>query len=247
MNDVIVEINETSVTKRSTTKLGYARVSREHASLQALQESAHVPRLLSSSTHNSSLSLTLELIHGENAEQWLQLDPEWHGTPVDWPTAQKRLGQYVPAKMDLLNRGAQYRDLNLEHLIFQNDKAVLVDHEATIINETGSDDKWIQNDTRDTWETMALEEFNGHGVLTKRTATYRSAIIAHLALSGELPFERLSSRSDTHKWRKQHPPKVSSQFTKATRHVFAAALARKPTHRHKDPASFLSALEVTLP
>jgi serine/threonine protein kinase len=245
MKDVIVEIQESTAIKRSTTDAGQKRMNGELISLELLHTSSHVPQILSK-TRSPWINLTLEFIAGQNAKQWLSLDDEWNAVPIEWSSAKTKLKAYVTAEMDLLSRGALYRDLNLEHMIFHGDKVVLVDHEATLTNQDGASQEWYLDNRRGTWDTMAPEEFSGRGKLTRRTATYRTAVVAHLVLTGRLPFERRSLRSDTYKWRRQNPPKVSTRLSKSTRRVFSAALSRKPTHRHKDPATFFEALRVSI-
>lgn len=246
MEDVSVDVQASTATKRSHTDIGYTRVTHEFTKLNSLQDSPHVPRVLSHNDDGDYFEIVMERIEGENAKEWLHLDREWNGTPLGWPSAKKRLSHYVVAEMDLLNRGAHYRDLNLEHLIFQDDKAVLIDHEATILSTDEQPNQWPLDSFRGTWETMAPEEFSGRGILTMRTATYRVAVIAHLALTGKLPFQRLPLRREMNEWRQQHPPIISQQLPKTTSKVLTAALARKPTHRHKNPESFMNALGATL-
>lgn len=160
-----------------------------------------------------------------------------------WKVAQKRLAEYVEVEMKLLEHGVMYRDLNLEHVFFTSRGARIIDLEASLIG--GDLDVWLLDSLasrRGTWETMALEEFRRPAKLTYRTATYRTAVVAHLVLTGELPFVRKPLRHDTHAWRKQHVPDISPELPKSVRKVFMAALSREPANRHKDPRAFLDAL-----
>lgn len=245
MNDTSVEVHDSTVIKCAVTVRGNERVAREQAALNFLHDSIHTPKIVDK-TNDPDVSFTLEFIDGENAKQWLVLSDDWQALLLEWSVVKKRLRAYVAAEMDLLSRGALYRDLNLEHLIFQDDTAILIDHESTLINRDGSNSKWQLDDMRGTWETMAPEEFDGRGILTTRTATYRTAVVSHLALTGQLPFERFPHRSDTYKWRRQNPPKVNFQLSKSTRRVFNAALSRKSIHRHKDPVAFFEALQKSI-
>lgn len=241
MSDVRVEISEESVCKYSTTPKGYQRLSRELKVLQALEGSSHIPTVTNYEDKDNSISIHMEKVLGQNAKEWIGMQSEYLTRPLTWKNAKDRIEQYVDAEMDLLARGAMYRDLNLEHIIFNDRGAVLVDHEATIISPDQG--VWHQNDFRGTWETMAPEEFPKRAQLTARTATYRTALVAHLVLTGTLPFKRFpASRADTYRWRRNHPPEIDPTLSKSTRRVFASALSRTATHRHKNPRNFLNAL-----
>lgn len=239
-DDVQVEISENVVRKSSLSLAGYDRLRNEWPILDALQESPHVPKLYHAVTQNESVDIFMERIEGEDAKQWLDWKEDWTARERSWDDVKLRLGQYVAAEMDLLARGALYRDMNLEHIIFTRSKAVLVDFEATVFSHVP--DRWFFNDQRGTWETMAPEEFPGYGELTSRAATYRAAVLAHVALSGRLPFPRFPLRSRTHAWRKWHAAQVAPELSKPVRSVFKSALEREPARRHKTPARFLEAM-----
>lgn len=243
MKDIEIEISESTVKKHSQTRAGYLRLSKELTVLQALADSPFAPKVLSSTKKNGSISFTLGYIKGENVKQWLDLKEDWSTRKLSWEEVRGRLSQYVDAEMDLINRGALYRDMNLEHVIFSGSTAMLIDLESTILRDPNVSE-WVLSDIRGTHETMAPEEFPGFGKLTERTATYRVAVIAFLALTGRIPFVRGEHRSMTYKWRKQHPPKFKAgELPMAVQRVFASALSRKPAHRQKNPESFFMALE----
>lgn len=245
MNDVDVEIiNDHILRKYSKTKNGYKRLSRELLVLKELATSQHTPDLIDHKDDGLSMSIDMSIINGQSAKEWLKIDAEYDVQPIDWLTAKKRLGQYVKVEMDLLSRHAMYRDLNLEHLLFTQDRAYLVDHEATIIN-TG-EATWNQADFTGTWETMAPEEFPEYAVLSSRTATYRVAVFCHLVLAGKLPFTRYRhSRAQSYASRKKQGPTISAALSRPVQQVFKRALSIKKDHRFKDPLSFFEALERT--
>jgi serine/threonine protein kinase len=243
MNDVNVEIiNDHIIRKYSKTKNGYKRLSRELLVLKELTASLHTPNFIDHKDDGLSMSIDMSIINGQSAKEWLKIDAEYDIKPIVWLVAKKRLKQYIMAEMDLLSRHAMYRDLNLEHLLFSQDMAYLVDHEATIIN-TG-ETTWNQSDFTGTWETMAPEEFPEHAVLSLRTATYRVAVFCHLALAGKLPFIRYRhSRAQSYASRKKHGPTISVALSRPVQQVFRSALSIKKDHRFKDPLSFFEALE----
>ena len=243
MIDVVVRsIDENTICKESLTQKGNARLARESFALKALDESPYTPKLISHSDNGETVSIKMSMVYGQSAKEWLNFEDEYDITPISWHKAKKRLLQYAITEMDLLGRNAIYRDMNLAHLIFSEDKASLVDHEATIINSGESE--WRQDDFTGTWETMAPEEFPEHTVLSSRTATYRFAIFAHLVLAGKLPFARdRHSRSKAYQWRRTHSPRIDVAFSRPVRKVFMSALSIKKDTRHIDPMSFFLAVE----
>lgn len=237
---VIIDTKGGEVRKTGIDQSAFFRLTREMWMLRCLQRSPNVPQLISSSA--IAHTLTTEYVAGRSFTEVFSVDAEWNAQAKSWEEAAPYLAQYVAAEEDLLKRGFLYRDLSLDHLIFTGDKAVLVDHEETVIDmEEGSKD-WYYSSVRGTWETMAPEEFRGYGHLTERTATYRSAVLAHVALSGHLPFPRFPYRSDVHHWRKTHAPQVSSALPSLTRRVLRTALDLKPPRRYASPAPFFKAL-----
>jgi serine/threonine protein kinase len=240
-DDIQIEINEDVVKKSSVSPAGYERLQYEWPILDRLRESPHVPKLYHATTRDESVDMFMERIEGEDAKQWLDWEEDWTTRKRPWSEVKLRLGQYVTAEMDLLDRGALYRDMSLEHIIFTRNKAVLVDFESTVFSHAPG--RWFFNSKRGTWETMAPEEFPGHGELTARTATYRAAVLAHLALCGRLPFPRFPLRSRTHAWRKWNAAQVGQELPKRVRHVFESALEREPARRHRTPDRFLAAVQ----
>lgn len=240
---VVIDTRGGEVQKTGIDPRAFFRLTREMWMLRGLERSPHTPRLLSSSA--IAHTLTTEYVAGQAFTEVFAVDEEWNAQPKSWQDAAPYLAQYVTADQDLLSRGFFYRDLNLDHLIFTGEKAVLVDHEETLIDKEEGSKEWYYSSVRGTWETMAPEEFRGYGNLTERTATYRAAVLAHLALSGHLPFPRFPLRRDVHHWRKTHAPQVSRALPKLTRRVLRSALDVKPDHRHASPARFFKALEVT--
>lgn len=242
MKSVVTELDKECARKDSTTDAGYLRLSKEIRIYEHLKTSPHVAKVLSSKDDGIVASLQIETIKGVSLRQAIDTQATGSVAALPWPEANKLLRFYVAAEMDLLQRGALYRDLNFEHLLFNENGVFFIDLEATLLKNT--ENEWLLSDTRGTWETMAPEEFSGYGVLTARTATYRVAVIAHLLLAGTLPFEiDGGSRAKTHQWRKNHVPKVSRGFDKKVRKVFMSALSRQTARRHKTPARFLQNLE----
>jgi len=240
MKDVSVEITDQHVRKFSNGPLGYVRLNNEANTYKQLKGLSSIPRVIDVAQTTDTITLVMEHVKGQSLRQLLDIQDQYTSRPIPWSRAKKHIQYYVAAEMSFLHANALYRDLNLDHIIFTNQKAVILDLESTII---GKNDTWTLRDTRGTWETMAPEEFMGYGTLTARTATYRAAIIAHQILTGQLPFKRFPhSRASTHAWRKRHPAEISSLLDTPTRRVFGAALARNPTQRYKNPARFLEEL-----
>ncbi len=241
MRSIVSEISDNHIYKYSTGLSGYISLAYELKVFEHLKDSNHIPKIIKSKDANKKVSIYMEKIKGTSLKELLGMQTEYDTKPLAWGEAKKWLTRYIDAEMDLLNRGVIYRDMNLDHIIFSDSKAYLIDLESTIIKN--DQDKWHLNDMRGTWETMAPEEFRGYGELSTRTATYRSAVIAHLILTGKLPFESSPhSRSTSHHRRLKHPAKIDPSLSAKTRRVFMSALARKPTHRYKDPARFLENL-----
>lgn len=236
MKDVETIIEENYVIKVAQNPSGLIRIAHEATAYGHLIGSPYIANILA----RTSESITLEKFDGQNAKEWLSFNEDWTCKKAEWNIVREKLKQYIEAETDFLDRGVMYRDLNLEHIIFTEDKAVLVDLEEAVFTDSNS---WYFKSRRGTWETMALEEFLRKGQLTKRTATYRVAVVAHLALTGRLPSRRMPLKHDVHQWRKHHNPLIDGHLPKKVRKIFAAALSRKIEHRHKDPKSFYTALE----
>lgn len=239
MKSVITEVKPEYTIKYSTDASGHKRLVKEANIYEYLQESIHIPKIIKKHL-NDSASITIETINGTSLNQLFKTNDN-NLSPIDWNDAKVYLKQYVDAEMDLLEKGALYRDLNLDHIIFSDNVAYFIDLESTIIkNEHG---EWILNDMRGTWETMAPEEFKGFGKLDSRTATYRLAVVAHIMLTGKLPFQQsFNTRARTRAMRIKHPYNISPVFNRATRKIFKSALEQNPARRHKDPMSFLNKL-----
>lgn len=187
--------------------------------------------------------MRLGKLNGESLKSWIQLDDDWHAKALPWQDAAARLEQYIDLEMLLLEHGVMYRDLNLDHVVFTETTARIVDLEASLLTRVPGAWRLTSGDSRrGTWETMALEEFRRPAILTSRTATYRSAVIAHLVLASEVPFARKARKSDTRQWRAAHAPHCALELDKPVRRVLANALSREPSRRHKDPAHFFDAL-----
>lgn len=238
--EVVVDTDAGEVRK---TGLRGGRVIPFHRELFALRLLGNFPNTPHIKRENASdRTLVTEYIVGETFGDAFSVNAEWQGEAKEWVDARPYLEQYIAAEQGLLRRGFLYRNLSLDHLIFTGEKAVLVDHEETLVRELG-EKAWSLDSLRGTWETMAPEEFRGRGKLTHETATYRTATIAHLALSGELPFPRFSSRGESHHWRKGHAPKISHELPRNPRRVLRVGLDVRPERRHANPAQFLKALK----
>lgn len=237
-----VTIGETEVTKVALTSQARTRLAFEALALTVFQDSPHIP---AAKRYDATMgTLVSERVAGKSFKEVFAVNDEWHATAMPWAAVAPLLEQYVTAETDLLARGAMYRDLNLEHLIFTGDKAVLVDHEETVGNIEG-EDQWYFKSIRGTWETMAPEEFRGYGYLTERTATYRAAVLAHLALSGELPFPRFPLRRDVHRSRKRRVAQIAGSLPQQSRRVLRVALDERSARRHASPEHFFKALKST--
>lgn len=237
MTDIFIEHTKHTATKRATSPRGLVRLHDEQRIYEKLQPCVHIPKL----TAMTKNSITIQRVVAQSLQDIV--GTMYHFTPLPWKEANPLLLKYVEAEMSLLRSGVLYRDLNLQHLLITDKRAVLIDLEASIIRQ--KDGLFYQNDMRGTWETMAPEEFMIRAKLSDATATYRVAVVAHLLLTGRLPFRRYPySRTQTHTWRNTHPPLLSQQLLKPVRKVFAAALSRQPERRHKNPESFLSALTI---
>ena len=179
-NSVTTHVSPVEVIKTATMPDGIERISREHTVLKHLSKTACVAEIYSYAQDGNHAELTIEHLPGESIKTWLQLTDGWDSTMFAWSDAKERIGQYIDLEMTLLSNGVMYRDLNLEHVIFTDTGARIIDLEASIVGTT-HDDVWrldnAQSD-RGTWETMALEEFRRPALLTERTATYRAAVIA---------------------------------------------------------------------
>lgn len=236
--EVVVDTEVGEVRKKYLSRDTVLRFAREAFILELLADSPHAPVL--KQVDYDERTITTEYVAGQSFGEIFSLDDMWSGTGKEWAEAAPLLAQYVAAEQDLLERGVLYRDMSPGHLIFTADHAVLVDHEESLVNEKVEEDRWYLSGGRGRWQTMAPEEFRRHNTLTKKTAAYRTATLAHVALTGRLPI--------THPvvdWRKRHAPRVSTSLPKAARRVFRDALDAGLERRYASPADFFDALTST--
>lgn len=230
------------ISKHADSPEDEVRLAHEVAVLRHLEGNPHVPRLNTSDERR----IEMDFIDGESFVEWLDFDSDtWTASPRPVEEVLPRLTSYVDAEMSLLADNVLYRDMNLNHLIFTPDRAVLVDLEAAVIKKA-SDSSWRKDSPRGTWETMAPEEFPLDAVLSERVASYRVAVLAHLALTGRLPFDRHPSKRVVYQRRQSRPPAVYYDLPRPVRKVIGASLQPHPTRRHKNPGSFLAALKQSI-
>lgn len=233
-----------SVVRKYTTSAGGAqRLSREVEVYRHLSGDPHVARLVSVTDDEMDIAW----VEGESFADWIGLTSDWRATPPsDSKKLLERLGQYVEAEMSLLSRCVLYRDMNLRHVIFTDERAVIIDLEAAEI-KAERDDHWYLQSPRGTWETMAPEEFKQHSLLSERTVSYRVAVLIHLVLTGRLPFVRgESSKSAARKTRLRRPLHIDGQLSKGVRRVLMSSLQIEPTRRHRNPERLFNALKEEL-
>lgn len=215
------------------------RLRAERDRLRRLASTGHVPRIIAATPRR----IDMEYVQGQSLKKWLSLTGDWQAITPSLDEALERLAQYVAAEQALLEKGVLYMDLNPEHVIFQRDKAMLIDLEASSIRRH-DEPVWRIMSRRGTSEMMAPEEFVRSPAtrLTERTATYRVAVVAHLVLAGYVPFPREHYWRRAYAWRRTHVVPVSPELPGPVRRVLKAALQRHPARRHKNPTSFLHAL-----
>ena len=240
---VVVEQNSNGqIRKYALSKAGRDRLQNEFIAYKQLSDNPHIPALINHAFSDEHSELIIEYVDGESLQEWLICDNDYRATPKTWIQAKENLKQFVNAEMSLLNAGVLYRDLNLDHVIFKSSKAYFIDLEASVFKSDATN-TYPFNDTRGTWETMAPEEFRGVGDLSERAATYRVAVIAHLVLYGQLPFDHdATSRSTSNKLR-HRPLRLDRSLSKRGRKLFSAALSLEPARRHKNPKSFFNSLQ----
>lgn len=231
---------EDIIRKRAEGADDALRLRAERDYLSRLATTGHVPRIVATAAQ----WIDMERVRGQSLKEWLALTPDWQATIPPLGEALERLEQYVKAEQALLRAGVLYADLNLEHVIFQKDRAIVIDLEASSIRRPG-ELVWRIMSRRGTSETMAPEEFVRSPVtrLTERTATYRAAVVAHLVLAGYVPFSRERYWRSAYAWRRTHAAQVSWRLPRRVRRVLMAALQRHPARRYKDPVSFMAALK----
>lgn len=236
----LLDYGERIVKKTATDPSQIPRIKHEVDVYKHLSNNQNVPRLRDCQKE----FIEIEYIDGESMKDWIELDGNWKSKPIKMVAAIERLKMYIDAEMSLLRSGVMYRDMNLEHLLFMDKKAVLIDLEASSIN-TQDSHIWKAQSPRGTWETMAPEEFENGADLTDRTATYRAAVLTHIALAGRLPFRRVpESRSKAHKLRKKVPAQVSSELPYKVRRILSAALQVEPVRRPATPLNLFDKLEL---
>lgn len=216
------------------------RLQAEQGYLRHLAQTGHVPRIIEATQQ----WIDMEYIKGQSLKEWLALTPDWQATVPPLDEALERLMQYAQAEQALLDAGVLYADLSPEHVIFQKDRVMMIDLEASSMRRH-DESVWRIMSWRRTWETMAPEEFTRSPAtqLTERTATYRVAVVAHLVLAGYVPFPRERYLRLVHAWRRTHVASVSRQLPHRVGRVLAVALQRHPARRHKNPVSFMAALK----
>jgi len=234
--EVVVDTEVGEVRKKYPSTGTVLKLAREAFILRLLADSPHVPAL--KDVDHRERVITTEYVPGRSFADVFSVDNEWNASAKDWSEAGPLLAQYIAAEQSLLDEGIMYRDLSPGHLIFTGDRAVLVNHTESLVNKNVKVKQWYLFDHHGAEATMAPEEFHGmQSLLTPRTATYRSAVMAHVALGGGLPFEPSPPY-----WRKRRILQIAHTLPDLTREAFRGALDARPELRHADPAAFLNAL-----
>jgi serine/threonine protein kinase len=237
--EVVINTEVGEVRKRYLRNGSVLRLAREAFILRLLDDSSHTPKL--KDVDFTEHTITTEYIAGRSFAEVFSVDKNWNASPQDWSEAGPLLAQYVAAEQSLVEEGVLYRDLSPGHLVFTDDHAVLVEHSESLVSSRASMRRWFLYDHRGEPATMAPEEFYGQEtILTPRTATYRAAVMAHIALAGGLPFEPGAPY-----WRNRRKLLVATELPDSTRSTLRSALHTSPGERHADPAAFFNALKAT--
>lgn len=225
--------------KTAVSENDEGRLEQEAAILRHLEGSGLAPKLLRA----TSKAVDMEYIEGQSLCDWIHLKDDWSATPVEYSKAKRRLKQYIDLEEGLLDKNVLYRDMNLNHVIFTNKGVKIIDLEAACLREQ-DEDIWSNHSPRGTWETMAPEEFGDSNLLTRRTASYRSAILIHLVLTGKLPIRRVAeSKSETYRIRRKHGAQVDSTLPDLAKRALSASLQVEVSRRHATPLSLWKAVE----
>lgn len=225
--------------KTAVSENDEGRLEQEAAILRHLEGSGLAPKLLRA----TSKAVDMEYIEGQSLCDWIHLKDDWSATPVEYSKAKRRLKQYIDLEEGLLDKGVLYRDMNLNHVIFTDKEARIIDLEASSLRER-NEDVWNIHSRRGTWETMAPEEFVNSNVLTRRTASYRSAILIHLVLTGKLPIRRApESKSETYRVRREHKAQIDDTLPIMARRALNASLQVETSRRHASPRNVWKAIE----
>lgn len=235
--EVRVDKDRGIVQKIAWDDAGRHRLRRESLFLSRLEAVEGVPSLTKAP---SDRRIEMQLVAGQSLGDWLELNDRWQGVARPLAEVLHRLKQYAALDMRLLARGVLYRDLNPSHILWGEQSVSLIDFEASSL--LAEDGAGRVESRRGTYETMAPEEFINYASVSQRTATYRLAILAHLALTGTLPFTSNLSRRKALSWRRKYRARVSRDLPIPVARVIRHALSIEPAHRHADPDSFLSAL-----
>ena len=211
--------------------------------LEQLEGSPHVPELYSYKEVDGKAYLAEQFVPGTSLNELLDLkDNDERGTPLVPHEACGVINRIGAAEQDLLQRGIMYRDLQGEHVIFANDdrRAVFVDL-GLATNDVYTDDdgnyRWRQTDPNGTYKTMSPAELRGED-MSEADVVYRLAVLYHLAITGELPYEH-PKRSEIESWANDPHFKLSPRLTDDGRELFENALLGDPDRQIKSIETFL--------
>jgi serine/threonine protein kinase len=252
MKNRLVELYPNTVTKYSNSKSGDIRLAREIQVYMSLEGSIHIPKLIEATfAHGTEpASFTIERINGATMGEELGVGPNWQGQPNAWQNVKPILTQLVAAETDFLEKNVLYRDIaprHIFHVLMPNDleRVVLIDLEGSLIDRT--DGAWRTDEPMNVaYETMAPEEFSRQIELTEATATYHSAVLAHVALAGRLPYPRWLPKISARIGRHLPEEYFSKALPEGAEVVIQKALSRDPEQRQASPDVFLADLAHTL-
>jgi serine/threonine protein kinase len=145
---------------------------------EAILRTAHfegIPSVLDYIEDGEHDFLVMERLAGTHLSKYIGLDSSWHSRELEIEEA-LCIVDGLALCFDALHKvGYLYRDLNLDHVIVNETKVGLVDHEWCVLADKAG---WGRVDSRaGTWETMAHEEFRVGNRITRASNTYTLGVV----------------------------------------------------------------------
>ena len=172
--------------KRAIIKTGDSHLNEEKKILDTIDYPA-IPKAIDLVAEDDEKQhLILEYFPGRPLSSHIELDSEWDSRKLSIDETYAIVDSLAKSLLVLKSKGYLYRDLNLEHVLLNQNRIYLVDLEGCVRQE--SPGEWRVNSRSGTWETMAPEEFEVGNRLSEATGTYMLGVLALQLTLGDNPF-----------------------------------------------------------
>jgi serine/threonine protein kinase len=171
-------------------KHAHADVLRRELAILSAVAGRGVPRVYGFDMRDQESLLFIEYLKADSLSKTIGLDKDWNSKPVDQERAVAISLGLIDALRCIGEAGYLYRDLSPDHIMIDEEggdtRVRLIDVESSVLKDEHGV-AHIETE-RDTWETMAPEEFTFGTDLTEATSVYAVGCIMAQLMTGKSHF-----------------------------------------------------------